>query len=293
MLVKLAKYFLHLHTEYSFCVEPIIKDQNIQHPERSILTIYTGPDKFSFSLYDATEKGSFFHADFTDENQTDAFSVFKKVFFEQTFLSMPFQKVRIMNRTPNFTFIPHSYYKDRYQEKYLRFLFSDRQGIPMTCSVPSASITVLYQLPKTVHDFMIRSFTNPEFIHYSAPLITYFLEKANNMDVHRMVINLQENGLDIFCFLGKSFLFGNYFSCNSIEDMLYYIFFTWKQLELDQKNDYLHIAGNIALKEEIIDRLTPYIKNTYSLSISPEIHFEGIVTNAIPFELAALSICEL
>jgi hypothetical protein len=270
-----------------------VKQTNIDDPGRSILTVYSCQEHFSFSIYNPEEKGSFFYEELPKEKQSDAFSVFKEVFFEQSFFSLPFRKVWIMSHTPNFAFIPHAFYKDEYRERYIRNLFSDRQGMDLNNFVSSAGLTVLYQLSEDIYQFMLRSFSQPEFIHYSTPMISYFLKKSKKDNVCQMVVNLQENGLDIFCFSGETFLLGNYFSCKGLSDALYYILFVWKQLKFNQMKDCLLISGNAVFKKELTGKLALYIQQINFLSIFPEIHFDGIETDRIPFELAALSVCEL
>ena len=270
----------------------LTKDLNIEHPDRSILTIYTGPEHFSFSLYDPEKTGSYFYEELTGENQPDVFSVFKETFFKQAFFSLPYRKVWIMNRTPSFTYVPRSFYKDNYREDFVNFLFSDKQGITMNNSVSSDGITVLYQMPEEVYRFMLRSFSKPEFVHYSSPIIAYFLKKSKKANIRQMVVNLQEKGLDIFCFSKETFLLGNYFPCKGLSEALYYILFTWKQLQMNQLADCLHITGDATFKGLLIDKLKLYLRNIYRLSILPEIHFEGVEIDRIPFELIALSLCE-
>ena len=270
-----------------------MKDQNIEHPDRLILTIYTNPEHFSFSLHDPEKAGSFFYKELTSENQSDAFFVFQEAFFKQPFFSLPYQKVWIMNRTPSFTFVPQLFYKEKSQEEYINFLFSNRQGITLNSSIFTAGITTLYQLSEDVYQFMIRSFDKPEFVHYSTPVITYLLKMSKKINTCQMIINLQEKGLDIFCFSKGTFLLGNYFPCKNVSEALYYILFSWKQLQMNQMDDCLHITGDAAFKEALTNKLKLYLQNIYPLSIPPGIHFEGVETARIPFELAALSVCEL
>jgi len=274
-------------------MEQIIKEKNIDYPEQSILTIYAGPEQFSFSIYNPEEAGSYSYGELTDENQTDAFSVFKEEFFERTFFTLPFRKVWIMNHTPMFTFIPNSIYKEKDRDNYLDFMFSNRQGIPLNSSIPSAGIKVLYQLPEAIYHFMLRSFANPEFIHYSEPLISYFLKKNKPVNDCQMVVNLQKNGLDIFCFSKDTLLLGNYFPCKGLSEAVYFILFTWKQLRFSQLNDCLYITGNTVFKDDLIKKLTPYLQQIHYPAIPSEIYFEGVNTDCVPFELTALSLCEL
>ena len=263
-------------------------DKKIDNPERLTLTIYAGTENFSFSLYDPKETGSYFYKELTGENQTDAFAAFKDVFFDNAFFSLPFGKVWIMYRTPIFTFIPNAIYEEKSKEDFLQFQFPENQGVTLNNVISYTGISVIYKMPEDVHRFMLLSFAKPEFIHYSAPFISYFLEKVKNVNNRRMVVNLQKKGLDIFCFSGETFLLGNYFKCSNLEEAVYYILYTWKQLEFNQLDDFLHITGNSVFREELNNKLLLYIKNIYSLSIFPEIYFEGINTDHIPFELAAL-----
>ena len=75
--------------------------------------------------------------------------------------------------------------------------------------------------------------------------------------------------------------------------MVYFILFTWKQLQWDQLNDRLLIFGNTGFKDELTEKLAFYIQEVHLLTIPSENHFEGIDTNQIPLELATLSLCEL
>jgi len=268
-------------------------DQKIEHPDRLILTIYTSPDHFSFSLYDPEKSGSYYYKELSAKNRSAVFDAIKDAFFDQAFFSLPFRNVLIMNRTPYFVFVPDSIFKEEYKEDFLQFLLSDHTGITMTGSVSSAGIKVLYQLPDDIYRLMLRSFSKPVFVHYSTPMITYFLNKSKNDNNRQMVVNLQKSGLDIFCFSKDSFLLGNFFRCNDLPDALYYILYTWKQLQMNQSDDSLHITGEAVYREELIEKLELYLQNIRFPVIAPENHFKGIETGRIPFELAALSVCEL
>ena len=269
-----------------------LENMNINHPDRTILTIYVGTEHFSFSFYDPKETGSYFYKEIKINDENDFLSIFKEDFFDNTFFSLPFRKIWIMYRTPVFTFVPKIICQNTAQEDFMQYLFSEQNGKMMNHSISSSEITVLYKMPETIYDFMIRSFTNPEFIHYSEPIIAFFLEQVKD-SACLMVVNMQEKGLDIFCFSKDSFLLGNYFPCKSLSEMAYYILYTWKHLQFNQLNDSLHITGNSTFKYDLIDMLAPYLQNIYNLPIFPEIHFEGVETDNIPFELATLSSCGL
>jgi hypothetical protein len=88
-------------------------------------------------------------------------------------------------------------------------------------------------------------------------------------------------------------LLGNYFPCKGLQEALYYILFVWKQLKLNQLDDYLHITGDAVFKEELIDKLSLYLQQIKFPAIPSAIHFDGVETNRIPFELSTISLCGL
>ena len=265
----------------------------IGNPARSTLMIYTGPEHFSYSIFDKNRKGSFFYGELPGENRFNAFSVFKRTFFNNNFFSLPFRKVLFMYRTPVFTFIPNSLYEEKYKEDFLKFHFPENHGVALNHNILNTTVNILYQVPEDVCQFMLKSFDRLEFIHHSEPLITYFSDKAKNANNNRMVVNVGETGLDILCFSKATFLLGNYFQFNGLTEALYYILFTWKQLQFNQLKDSLLITGNATFMKEIIGRLAFYIEQINTFDLPYAIHFEGVNPEPIPFELAALSVCGL
>jgi hypothetical protein len=265
---------------------------DLAHPERYMLAIYIRPDRFSFSLYNPVDDGSYFYQTFDNDQHADAFSNFKEVFFENDFFTLSFRKIRLVNHTSVFTYIPDLIYEDKHKKDYINFLFSENTGKFLSHSLQSG-ITILHQIPDEIYNFFARTFVNPEFIHHSASLIAYFQEKSNRVNARQMIVNKNGKEMDILCFSHGKFLLGNHFHCEQLQDAVYYILFIWKQLKFDQLKDLLHIAGDTASKKELPEPLKEYIYNIVPVNIVPEAHFDRVDTRNIPFELAALTLCEL
>lgn len=263
---------------------------NLHVPERYILTIYVHPEKFSFSFHCPDDMESYFFYKIDSTEQKDAFSIFKDVFFENDFFAYPFQKTCILVFSSLFTYVPNAIYSDEYKEDFIKFIFSEKAEIFLDHLVPSAELRVLYPVSEDVYDFFVRSFNEPEFVHYSSPLISYFY--GRKVKQPQLIINAHEKGIDIFCFSQKSFLLGNHFPCEKLRDALYYILYTWKQLKLDRFTDLLFVAGDRSQNRELIDNLSLYIRHVRPKPLFDEYPFDIIEAKNIPFELAIFSLCE-
>jgi hypothetical protein len=268
--------------------------QNIalSNPERYFLTIYIHPDRFSFSIDNPSDAGSFFYHEVMEGKNADAFSNFREFFFENDFFTFAFGKIRVMNNTSVFTYVPSVIYEEKYKNDFMKFLFAENTGKILSHTVRN-EITVLHQIPEETYNFFSRSFINPEFIHHSAPMIAYFLEKSKLSPTKQMLVNKNGNGLDILCFSKGTFLLGNHFPCEHLQDAVYYTLFIWKQLKFNQLKDSLHIVGDAVSKGELSNLLGTYICHVIPFDLASETHFEQIDTENIPFELIALKLCEL
>ena len=266
---------------------------DLNYPKRYILSIRIHPEQYSFSLYNPIDDGSYFYQVIEGDKHQDAFTNFKNVFFENDFFTLPFRKQIILNYSPAFTYVPSLIYRDKDKESYFKFLSSEHSLKILDHQLQSSELTVLHQLPEEVYDFFHRSFVQPEFFHHTAPLIAYFQERSKVVSASQMIVNVHRKGLDIICFSRTKFVLGNHFPFQQIEDAIYYILFTWSQLKFNQTRDFIYIAGDQSAKKPLMEKLKLYIHNIIPVNITPEAHFDRIDTHSIPFEHAALSLCEL
>jgi hypothetical protein len=264
---------------------------NLNTPEKYVLTVYFHPEKFSFSFHCPDERDAYFFYKINPAGQSDAFSVFKDLFFDNEFFTYPFQRTCILVFSSLFTYIPDAIYSDEYKADFIKFIFSEKEKKILEDSVSSAKLKILYPVPETAYDFFTRLFNKPEFIHYSKPLIAYFLSPDIDHKERQMTVNVHEKGIDILCFFQRSFLLGNHFPFEKSEDAVYYILYTWKQLKMDRFSDLLHVTGKHSQNEELIKKLRLYIQHVHPRPIPHEYRFET-TSMSIPFELAVFSLCE-
>jgi hypothetical protein len=266
---------------------------DLRHSERYILTIRIHPERFSFSLYNPIDDSSYFYYPIEKDKQSSAFSSFQDDFFDNEFFSLPYRKVNIINYTDVFTYIPALIFEEKDKATYMKFLFTENENKILHHEIKNQGITILHEMKEEIYEFFQRSFVNGQIIHHTASLIAYFWDKTPTVNRNKLIVNLQDNGLDILCFSHEHFLLGNHFDCRQIEDAVYYILFVWKQLKFDQLKDFAYITGDVASKKDLMEQLKAYIYNIIPINIIPEAHFSQIDTQIIPFEMACLSLCEL
>jgi hypothetical protein len=265
---------------------------NIDHSEHLVFTLKVASDHFSFSLYDPVTDGSYFYSKILPERESDAFSSFKQFFFDNPFIASSFRKVYIINGYPEFTFVPEVLYKEDDIESLFEFNMSDSTGKILSQKLRTPSMVILHKMPEEVYQFLNRSFTDVKFVHHLSPLIVYFQNKSKTL-ASQFVVNLNDKRLDILCFSQGNFILGNSFQVSRIQDVVYYVLFTWKQLKLDQIKDYIYITGDKNEKVKLIKEIQSYIYNIIPVNFPSAAHFSNIDTQDIPVDFLSLTLCEL
>jgi hypothetical protein len=259
---------------------------DLSRPERYVLSIRIHPEQFSFSLHNPADRASFYYP--VENRQSFAFHSFKEIYFENEFFSLPYSKIYLINYSQVFTYVPSLIFESKDKEAYVDFLFPGNTGKTLFHSLTAQGITIVHTLQDEIYEFFQRSFIEAKIIHHTAPLIAYFQKNRLRGQQNRMLINLQNTEMDVFCFSSESILLGNHFHCNSPADVVYYILYIWKQLKFDQLNDFIHIAGESEIRKTLIENLSIYLQR-----IVPETDWETIDGRHIPFEMNCLSLCEL
>ena len=267
---------------------------NLSSSEKYILIFEVSDEKCSFSMYNPVEDGSFFYHEIEKESNEDLLTNLQEFFYANDFLSASYRKTFVVNNTPSFTFIPVNVFDEKRKEDFLEFNLSDNDDKVLVQTIRKPELVLLHAISGKIFDFFNRSFVNLQIVHHLSPLLSYFSERTRLGNANRLIINLQNKGLDILHFsLSGDFIFANHFKYCHLNDAVYYIFFIWKQLNLNQLKDFIYVVGNSSQKAELIQQLQKYVQNVFLVNITPSEHFLGLDINHIPFELSALTLCEL
>ncbi|MCL2649504.1 MAG: DUF3822 family protein [Candidatus Azobacteroides sp.] len=267
---------------------------NLSSSEKYILFFRISDERSSFSIYNPVEDGSFFYYEIEEKFSGNSFENIKEFFYVNDFLLASYRKVFVVNNTSAFTFVPVNIFNEEKKENFFQFNFSDVENKLLIQTMRKPELVILHTISKNVFDFFNRSFIAPQYIHHLSPLFSYFSEKLRLGNANKLIINLQDKGLDILCFAPSGdFLFANHFKYAHLNDVVYYIFFIWKQTNLNQLKDFIYVAGNSSQKAELITQLQKYVQNVFPVNITPSEHFSGLDIQHVPFDLTALTLCEL
>jgi hypothetical protein len=261
--------------------------------ERYILSIRLWSGGFSFSGYNVADCSAFFYREvsFAQDACTYVESL-KSFFFEHECLAYSYKKVYVLVDSLHYALLPAALVAAGSESACLKFNFVQIEGCVLTNQVNEELVNV-FDLNASVYEFCSRNFVSPEFVHHLTPVVAYW-QKQNLLIAERaMYIYLHEQRIDISCFSGGVLQYTNTFSFQTVQDLLYYILYVWKEVGLDQLVDKLYIQGEVTLKNQLFVKVSDYIQHITQAETPSEVFLWGPDALRAPLDLLTLLItCE-
>ena len=141
--------------------------------------------------------------------------------------------------------------------------------------------------------FINRTFDSPTLLHPLVPLCEYFYRKSRLGNHRKMYVHLLNGRMDVVCYGREGLLLTNTYNYRHSNDAAYHVLNVWKQLGLDQRQDEVQLVGDIEMRRQVSTLLRNYILTVVPVIFPSNSHVLGSNAMNIPFDLTALSLCEL
>ncbi len=207
----------------------------------------------------------------------------KAFLYSERLLKKKYKKVSFSIISQNSIIVPGILFNEKNLSSYFRFtrVLSDKEELYYNKFINTDAYNV-FALPSGMTDLLKDFFPVLHIYNHSTPFIenvlrsnrTRFQERRVYCDIHQSFFNIVVSE-------GDKLLLSNTFSYNNANDLVYYILYIFKQLELDTESIVLIISGIIAADSEEIDLIRKYIKNVKLTKFS-ERYFYSYTFNKLP-----------
>ena len=229
----------------------------VDNAGKYIVSIRLWPDGLSFSGYEPSVSGSFFHRETEFDRTISLSAAVKDFFFAHEFLAWPYGRVHVICAFSPYTIIPDAYFLEEKKKEQLDFNLSVPSAACLTDSLKEEKATLAFGVDVEVYEFLSRSLSS------------------------------------IACFgAGGDLLFANTFRVGQLNDILYYILYVWKQVGLNPRIDELYLSVEPLLRRRIFEALKIYLSCTQLMEMPAEAYLLGTEVAKAPLDLISLLLCE-
>lgn len=213
----------------------------------------------------------------------------REAFRDMPLLGENYQRVTVMVDTPALM-VPVSLFDESEKDTLFRHAFpSSTQDTVLFSVLPDLSCVALYSVNRDLK--MVLDSHYPQAIyHCAAAPVWRHLHSRSFMGVRSKLYGyFHSQRLDIFSFQQNRFKFCNSFDTQRRADAIYFLLYVWRQLNLSQEHDELHLAGEIPEGRQLLDELHQYLRRAYIINPSADYNRSPVTQiEGLPYDVMTL-----
>lgn len=265
-------------------------DQHItKTPQQARLTVRLSRQSLSFSAVDKSVAQQVAFAPYTVRSGMSMAANLRQAVKEEPLLQRGYTKVRALIDAPAML-IPVRLFDEQEAELQYKHTMMGHDGDAILYRVqPSLDAVAVFPVNKDLKLVLTDNFSDVRFTPLMQPVWNYLHHRSHAGLYQKLFAYFHDKRLEVFAFEKNRFRYHNTFDTASAKDALYYILFVWKQLGLDQRQDELHLIGDMPERDTFVQECRQYVVRTLALSPSAEFNRAPLTEiQGMTFDLMAL-----
>ena len=184
----------------------------------------------------------------------------EEILNKEELLNQSYKSAQTLYLSPKYTLIPNEFYSTAAIKKIFKL------NHPLNAldeihynEIKPLNAKLLFSIPNQIANPIYQHFSNVKFYHHSSPLLYYTLNQQNKDNQLR--ININGQFFDLIICEGQDLKMQNTFIYKTPEDILYYIMYSLKAINILPEKANINCSGFASKSGEIIKLLKQYFPN--------------------------------
>lgn len=204
-------------------------------------------------------------------NPSEVLDQIKHLFNTNTSLNQAFSKIIVIHDNELMGLVPEALFDNTHLADYLKFNTKILQTDYITHeSLEMCPAEMVYVPFVNINNYIFERFGNFEYKHAATIFIDSVLKLKRDNNVVVVYVNVGNTHFEVVVIKNNHILFFNRFDYTSPEDFIYYILFTYEQLELDAEKIPIIFTGQINENDDIYAIVYRYIRHVSLLDSTDE-----------------------
>lgn len=198
--------------------------------------------------------------------------VAKQKLLQQSFASTSIAIADTIN-----TLTPKAFYTETDGKEILQFNQPTLQNEKESRDwLPSIEAFNSYVISEALERCFKKNFPRAIHKHDSSILIESLIQQFKLQEEEKVYVSIQNNYFELTVLQGKKLRFFNSFSYKTAADLLYYLLFTFEQLEINPDQTPLCLLGEIEKESEVYKILYRYIRHIHFAKRNPNYSYSFV-----------------
>ncbi len=171
-----------------------------------------------------------------------------------------YNKVQVFHHHPFHVFVPESFYDKNKEKSYLQYNIKVfKSDVTQADDIKPLEAKNVYLPFVHLNNYLLEQYPDFEYFHSATAFLEFAWKDLNqNNRKHAVYIRLFSNDFQMAVFKDRKWIFFNTFSLEKPDDLLYYFFFIWEELQLDGFGPEILIVSQTDENTEFIDALKDF-----------------------------------
>jgi hypothetical protein len=226
------------------------------------LSVQVSINGLSFCLLDTIRnKFVLIRAFEPEENKYFNGDMLNELLGKDDFLARKYKKVNIVMPSPKFTLIPAALFDPAKKDEYFSFNHNLEEGnIVIANKLADPNAFLVFSVPKQVYDLANNFFPGVHPYHHIKPLFDYISHIRKNINGNYIHIHVEREFFNLIIFNHNLLKFCNSFNYRNINDILYFVLNTFKNLGFTQEET-IYFSGLTEKYDDLSSNFSIYVRN--------------------------------
>lgn len=247
----------------------VITNNDITTRNYKKLSIQVSLNGLSFCVFDTITNKVLVHNTVSFEKNQVLESQLWKAIIDNPIVTKSYQEIVVLHDNSINTFVPKPFFDKGNIASYLQYnvkIFeTDFFAFDEIATYEMYNIYVPFV---HINNFLLDQFESFDYKNVNSVLVQKVLDIAKNNDEKQVFVHLKENHFEIIVVKNQELLLFNSFEYNTPEDFIYYILFTFEQLQLNPEIVSLWLLGVITAEDICFKIAYKFIRNCALLDVS-------------------------
>lgn len=247
----------------------VVTNNDITNRNYKKLSIQVSLNGLSFCVFDIiTNKILVYNSVIFKQNEVIEGQLWN-AFVNNTVLSKPYDEIIVVHDNNLNTFVPKPFFDADNIASYLQYnvkvFETDFFAVD---EINTYEINNIYVPFVNINNFLLDQFESFNYKNTNSILVQKILDQSKNVDEKQVFVHFQQNHFEIIVVNNQQLLLFNSFEYATPEDFIYYILFTFEQLQLNPEIIPISLFGNISKEDSFYKLAYKFIRNCNLLDVS-------------------------
>jgi hypothetical protein len=235
---------------------------DINSTENYELSVQAGPEGLSFCLLDTIRNKYVLLRSFeAEENNYLNATGIDDLIGKDDFLTKRYKKVNIVMSSRKFTMIPAQLFDPGKKDEYFSFNHLAEDGnIILSNRIADPDAFIIYSVLKPFYEVLSERFPGVLPFHHTKPLLNHVAHSRKSVNGNYIHVHVEKEFFNLVIFNHNVLKFCNSFNYRNINDILYYVLNTFRNLDIKQEET-LCFSGQTEKYDDLSSAFSAYVRN--------------------------------